>query len=82
MFDQFKELAKLRELQKQIQNQRVEMEREGVKVVINGSMKIDHLVLNPDLDAEKQAQIIRDLVNEGIEKLQKSIAQIMQQAQQ
>ena len=78
MFDQFKQLAKLREMQKVIKSQRVEVEKEGVRLTMTGEMKIENLELNPALDHSATARILKDLHNEAIDKLQRSIASLMQ----
>jgi len=78
MFDQFKQLAKLREMQKAIQSQRVAVEKEGIKLTMTGEMKIESLELNPALDHSATALVLKDLHNEAIDKLQRSIASLMQ----
>ncbi|OGE76593.1 MAG: hypothetical protein A3C85_00430 [Candidatus Doudnabacteria bacterium RIFCSPHIGHO2_02_FULL_48_21] len=77
MFEKFKELAKLREMQKTIQSQKVEVEREGIKIVLNGNMKVEQLQLNPSLNHATTARVLKDLVNEAVDKLQKTLAGLM-----
>lgn len=74
MFEKLKQIKELRDLQKSMQNQRIELEDQGIKVVINGTMKIEQLVLNAELDHASQARAVKDLINKAIEKLQKDIA--------
>ncbi len=75
MFDKFKELAKIKNLQKSIKNQEFTSEKEGVKVVIDGSFSIKVLTLNPDLDEEKQANILKECFNEALNKARLAISQ-------
>jgi len=78
MFDKLKELNKLRELKKQLKEEKSEIERDGVKVVINGNMEIEELQLNPDLDIKRQTKAVRNAVNDGLRKVQVSTAKKMQ----
>ncbi len=81
MFDQFKQLKKLKELKSVLEKQKKEVEREGVKVTVNGRMEVESLILNPELDTEKQAQIVKELINQGMKEIQKEAAQQMMQMQ-
>lgn len=77
MFDKFKQLAQLKSLQNEIAKEKFEMEIDGVKVVVNGAMTIEEVVLNRDLDIEKQAEIIKKCTNEALKKAQMGAAKKM-----
>jgi DNA-binding protein YbaB len=74
MFDKLKELNELRTLQNAIKKQRVETERDGVRIVMNGSMEIEHIHLNPSLPPEKLEKAVKDCFNTAVKELQQIIA--------
>ena len=82
MFDQFKQLGQLAQLKKLkdvLEKERREVEKEGVRVVINGKMEIEDIKLNPQLDIERQEKIIKNCINEAMQQIQKEAAQKMMQ---
>lgn len=70
MFDKFKQLAQLKGLQNEIAKEMFESEINGVKVVVNGAMTIEDVVLNSELNTEKQAEIVKKCANEALKKAQ------------
>jgi len=79
MFDQLKQLKQLKEIQDQLKKERVEVEKNGVKAVVNGKMEIEEIVLNPDFGIERQEKAVKDCVNEAVRKVQTNLAQKMSQ---
>ncbi len=77
MFDKLKELKKLKDLHDAMSKEKVENEREGVKIVMNGKMEVESVTLNPSLEKERQERILKDLYNDTTKKLQMSMAQKM-----
>ncbi len=75
MFDKFKQLAKLKQIQDSLSREKIEVEREGVKVVLNGKMEIEKLELNSELPKERQEIILKDCFNEALSKLRRALAQ-------
>ena len=75
MFDKIKELAKMRTLQKSIEKEEFTSEKEGVKVVINGSFMILNISLNSDLDKDKQENILKECLNDAFKKARLAVAQ-------
>lgn len=75
MFDKIKELAKMRTLQKSIEKEEFTSEKEGVKVVINGSFMILNISLNSDLDKNKQENILKECLNDAFKKARLAVAQ-------
>lgn len=80
MFDRIKQgagtlkaLNKLRQIQKQLSQERITVEEDGVKVVISGDMKIRELQTNGQND-----ETVAKVINHGFEKTQKIVAQKMQ----
>ena len=77
MFDKLKQLKQLKDLHDTLSKEKAELEKDGVKVVINGKMEIESIQLNPALEKEKQEKILKDLINEAVKKIQMSMAQKM-----
>ncbi|OGS44866.1 MAG: hypothetical protein A2539_03825 [Elusimicrobia bacterium RIFOXYD2_FULL_34_15] len=77
MFDKLKQLKQLKDLQSMLSQERVEVEKDGVKVVINGKLEVESVQVNPALDKEKQEKILKDCFNDAIKRINFSIAQKM-----
>lgn len=77
MLDKFKQLAQLKSLQKEIAKEKFEAEIEGVKVVVNGKLMVEDIILNPDLSADRQAIVLKNCLNGALYKAQSSAAQKM-----
>ncbi|MCD6115053.1 YbaB/EbfC family nucleoid-associated protein [bacterium] len=77
MFEQFKQIGKIKKLQSALEEERVEIEKQGVKIVINGKLEVEEVVLNPQLKKEEQEAILKECFNEGVKKIQIKAAQKM-----
>jgi len=79
MLDKFKQLRNLKKLQDELSKEKVEVEKEGIKVVVNGEMKIEEIFLNGNLLKEKQEKILKDCINEAMDRMKFRMAQKMQE---
>lgn len=75
MFDKLKQLAQIKGLQDSIKQEKVEVVKEGVRIVVRGDFSIDEINLNPDLTTEKQQEVLKDCLNDGMKKAQMLAAQ-------
>ncbi len=75
IFDQLKDIKKLKDLDNQLAKETFELEKNGVKVVINGKSEIINIVLNSELDKENQEKILREIINEISNKAKMAMAQ-------
>jgi len=75
MFDKLKQLAQLKEMESKMKEERIVVENNGVKIVINGKLEIEEIALNPQLGLEEQQRIVKDCFNEAVRKIQMSMAQ-------
>jgi DNA-binding protein YbaB len=75
MFDQFKQLKQMKDLQDKLSKEQAEVEKEGIKVVVNGKMEVEQILLNPSLDKEQQEKLVKECVNDAMKKVQMSAAQ-------
>ncbi|MCL5017562.1 MAG: YbaB/EbfC family nucleoid-associated protein [Patescibacteria group bacterium] len=77
MFDKFKQLAQLKSLQNEIAKERFVVEEGGVRVVVSGAMMVEDVSLGSDLDAVKQADLVKKCTNSALKKAQFAAAQKM-----
>ena len=74
MFDKLKQINEIRQLQNAIKQERVEVEKQGVRVSMRGDFEIENIVLNPGLDTKMQEKILMQCINEAKQKIQAVLA--------
>jgi DNA-binding protein YbaB len=74
MFDKMKQLAKLKEIQDKMSQEKFSVESQGTEVVINGKMQVESIRLSENLSQEEQAKVLRDCFNQAIVKMQTKMA--------
>lgn len=79
MLDKLKQLKELKKMQDEFAKEMVEVEKQGTKVVINGKMEIEEIILNPELQKEEQEKILKDCINDAMHQMKIKMAQKMQQ---
>ncbi len=83
MFNKLKQLKDLRSQAKTMQSaladEKVEVEKNGIKLSMNGNMEVTDLKINDDLSKEEIAKTSKDLFNEAIKKTQRIMAKKMQE---
>ncbi|MBI4193179.1 MAG: YbaB/EbfC family nucleoid-associated protein [Candidatus Colwellbacteria bacterium] len=67
-------LGKLKEIKRALEAERVEVEKEGVRVVMSGALTIEDLHINPTMPLETQERLVKECVNEAIKKAQAAVA--------
>ena len=82
MFNKLKQFKDLRSQAKILQNalalESVEYEKSGIKITMNGNMEITKLAINTDTPKEKLENILTDVINETIKRVQKVMAKKVQ----
>jgi DNA-binding protein YbaB len=78
MFEQLKQLKKLQEIQSALKNEKIDYEKNGIKIVINGKLEVEDIKLNPALSATAQEGALKDAFNDAMKKVQMAVAQKMQ----
>lgn len=81
MFENLKKLKQLKDLQDSLEKEKIEINKSGIKIAINGKMEIEKIELNPALNKEEQEIILKEGLNEGLKKIQAVIAQKMMHLQ-
>jgi DNA-binding protein YbaB len=74
-FDKLKDIKKLKDLDSELAKERFEIEKEGIKIIINGKSDILEIKLNPELSIEKQERFLIDAINEVSQKSKMAMAQ-------
>ena len=81
MFNKLKDLHELKKqagaMQAALADERVEVENNGVKIVMNGNNEVLEIKINPELDKEGQEKHLKETINQGIKKVQQLMAQKM-----
>ena len=77
MFEKFKEIAKLKQMQSEFKREKLTFENKGVTVVMNGNFEIEDIKLNPDLNIDQQQDALKYCLNRVREDIQKTLAQKM-----
>ena len=77
MFDAFKDMMKLKEMQNALQKETVTVENNGVTLTMRGDFEVMALHLNPDLDSPTQERLVLECLKDAKAKLQAKIAQSM-----
>ena len=79
MFDNLKKIQQLKKIKDSLEKEKIEIEKEGIKVIVNFKMEVEEIKLNPDLSQEEQERAIKDCINEAVKKIQMMVAQKMMQ---
>lgn len=74
MFDNIKKLAELKKIQDSFKKELVAVEKNGVKVVMNGNFEVIEISLNMELSKEDQEKSLVSCLNEAKDNIQKSLA--------
>jgi len=59
MFDKLKQLKELQDLKSSLEKEKIEVKKEGTRVVVNGKMEIEEIEINEELSKEKQEEILK-----------------------
>ena len=83
MFNKLKQLKDLRSQAKTMQGalseEKVELEKNGIKIIMNGNMEVLNLTINTNSSKEEIAKNCKDIFNDGIKKTQRLMAKKMQE---
>ncbi len=70
MFDKLEKIKQLKDMQAALAQEKVEKEEKGIKVIINGKMEIEEIILNQELEQSEQEKVLKRLINEGFKDIQ------------
>ena len=78
MFEKLQQIKKLQEIQNALKNEKIEGEKNGVKIFMNGKLEVEDVILNPSLSVQDQEKAIKDGFNDTMKKVQMVVAKKMQ----
>ncbi len=78
MLDKLKQIKELRALQNDLAKEVAEVEKNGVKVALNGKMELVDIKVNKELSEAEQERLIKECFNEAMRKIQMAMAAKMQ----
>ncbi|MFA5166106.1 MAG: YbaB/EbfC family nucleoid-associated protein [Candidatus Paceibacterota bacterium] len=76
MFEQMKQMKQALDLQNQLKKEKIEVDKEGVKVIMNGLMEIEDIKLNPAHDTVKLEKLLKEAISEANKQLQVRLMQL------
>lgn len=83
MFSKLKQFKDLRSQAKTMQNalaeENIVIEKNGIKVSLNGNLEITQITLNENLNKNSQEEVLKDCLNEAIKKAQRLMAKKLQE---
>jgi DNA-binding protein YbaB len=83
MFNKLKQLKDMRSQAKTMQNalseEKVELEKNGITIVMNGNMEVLDIQIAGDLNKEEISKTLKSLFNDAVKKTQKLMAKKMQE---
>lgn len=74
MLDFLKQMNQLRAMQDAMKKETVTMERNGAKVTMRGDMRIDEIIINPNVTPADSQRLLKDLINEARGEIEKRLA--------
>jgi DNA-binding protein YbaB len=74
MFDNLKKMAELKKIQDSFKKEFITVEKNGVKVVMNGNFEVQEINLNENLGKEEQEKVLVQCLNEAKDNIQKALA--------
>lgn len=72
MFDQLKKINQLRSMQNALKKEKAVVEKNGVKIVLNGNMELEEIKLNSALEASEQERLLMQCFSEAKDQIQKA----------
>ncbi len=81
MFDKLKKVNELRKLKNSLKDEYSEVEKNGVRVKVNGQMQIEEVEISPELTKKKQEDTLAVCINDALQKVQMKAAQKMSDLQ-
>jgi DNA-binding protein YbaB len=78
MFEKLQQIKKLQEIQNALKSEKIEGEKNGVKIFMNGKLEVEDVILNPSLSIPDQEKAVKDCINDTMKKVQMVVAKKMQ----
>ena len=79
MLEKLKQLKQFKDVQDSLKSEKIEAEKSGVKIVMNGKMDVEAVQLNPALTQREQEEALKDCINGAMKKAQTAAFQKISQ---
>ena len=80
MLDKLKQLRKIKEIQDSLAEEKAEIEIDGVKVVVNGKMEVESIVVLDGMPVDEATNKIKRAVNKAMKEVQITAAKKISQS--
>ncbi|MCD6270191.1 YbaB/EbfC family nucleoid-associated protein [bacterium] len=74
MFDKLKKIKELKQVQDELAEEKISVEKQGIEVVVNGKMEIIKITLNLSLPKDALERTLKECINEAVNKVQIVVA--------
>lgn len=64
------------DIQNSLKQEKITVEKEGVKVVMNGAFEIEDIKLNPEISIDKNESIVKSCLTDANRKLQMKLMEL------
>jgi len=75
--DLYKLQSQAKEIQKKLADETIEVENNGIKIVMTGNQEVLSVEINPELSKEEQEKYLAQTFNDAIKKVQQLMANQM-----
>ncbi len=75
MFEKLKQLGELKKMHDSFKKEYLTVEKRGVVITMNGNFEVENIALNPELSITDQQNVLKEVLNEAREGIQKKLAQ-------
>ncbi len=82
MFDKLKQVNQLRKIKNALKDEFSEVEKDGVRVKVNGQMQIKEVEISPKLTKKRQEDALVECINDALGRVQMKAAQKVSKIQE
>ena len=69
--------SKAREIQKKLAEETIEVEKDGIKIIMNGKQEVLSVEINDALSKQEQEEKLKELFNNAVQQVQQLMAKQM-----
>lgn len=77
MFDKLKQLQQARAIQQALSQERIEVEENGVRIILRGDLVVEEVSLNESLSLRDQELAVKNCFQKAVRETQRVMAQKM-----
>lgn len=74
MFEPLRDLKKAHEIQKAFAQEKHTVEKSGIKVTVNGNLKVEEIVINQPVQQADLGPLLMELINQAFQEIQHRLA--------